>query len=235
MTTLLLRLAAPMQSWGDSSRFTTRHTRSVPTKSGVLGLLAAAEGRRRADPLEDLAGLRFGVRADQPGVMMSDFQTAIRWRTHDPMPLSTRYYIADAVFIAGVEGEAGLLAGLADAIRAPAFPLYLGRRSCPVAGDVYLDVVEGGLEAALRGASWQAAHWYRRSIPNVVSLDLYLDAAPGSGDELQRDVPVSFDPERREYVWRDVRHTRTEMFDNPLGRLPARQRPSDFFETVSNV
>ena len=41
MSVLLLRLAGPMQAWGDASRFTTRQTRTEPTKSGVLGLLAA--------------------------------------------------------------------------------------------------------------------------------------------------------------------------------------------------
>ena len=76
MTVLLLRLAGPMQAWGDNSRFTRRDTRMIPTKSGVLGLLAAADGRRRTDPIEDLAGLRFGVRVDQPGQLQRDFQTA---------------------------------------------------------------------------------------------------------------------------------------------------------------
>ena len=60
MSVLLLRLKGPLQSWGDSSRFTRRETRQEPTKSGVLGLLAAAQGRRRGDPIEDLAGLAFG-------------------------------------------------------------------------------------------------------------------------------------------------------------------------------
>ncbi|NLE97041.1 MAG: type I-E CRISPR-associated protein Cas5/CasD, partial [Propionibacterium sp.] len=87
MAVLLLRLAGPMQSWGDSSRFTTRSTRREPTKSGVLGLLAAALGRPRTAEIADLAGLRFGVRVDQPGKVMVDFQTAQDERGR-PMPLS---------------------------------------------------------------------------------------------------------------------------------------------------
>ena len=55
---LLLLLKGPMQSWGDESRYHTRATASTPSKSGVVGLLAAAQGRRRMDPIEDLAGLR---------------------------------------------------------------------------------------------------------------------------------------------------------------------------------
>ena len=44
MATLLLRLAAPLQSWGMDSKFETRKTNREPTKSGVVGLLAAALG-----------------------------------------------------------------------------------------------------------------------------------------------------------------------------------------------
>ena len=48
MATLLLRLAAPLQSWGADSKFETRKTNREPTKSGVIGLLAAALGLRRS-------------------------------------------------------------------------------------------------------------------------------------------------------------------------------------------
>ena len=67
MATLLLRLAAPLQSWGAESKFDTRRTGREPTKSGVIGLLAAALGiRRDADAeIQGLsAALRFGVRVD---------------------------------------------------------------------------------------------------------------------------------------------------------------------------
>ena len=45
MMTLLLRLAGPMQSWGTASKFRERDTGREPSKSGVVGLLAAALGR----------------------------------------------------------------------------------------------------------------------------------------------------------------------------------------------
>ena len=44
MTVLLLRLAGPLQSWGVKSRFTVRATELAPTKSGIIGMLAAAVG-----------------------------------------------------------------------------------------------------------------------------------------------------------------------------------------------
>ena len=60
--TLLLRLSAPLQSWGSESVYDNRETDDMPTKSGVIGMLAAALGRKRSDSLEDLVKLKFGVR-----------------------------------------------------------------------------------------------------------------------------------------------------------------------------
>ena len=54
MPVLLLRLAAPLQSWGVESKFDTRRTLGYPTKSGVIGLVASAMGRERTEPLDDL-------------------------------------------------------------------------------------------------------------------------------------------------------------------------------------
>ena len=48
MSTLLLRLAGPMQSWGTDSKFDERRTGREPSKSGVIGLVAAALGIARA-------------------------------------------------------------------------------------------------------------------------------------------------------------------------------------------
>lgn len=219
MAVLLLQLAGPLQSWGEGSRFVRRETRLLPTKSGVLGLLAAALGRRRTDPLEDLAALRFGVRQDQAGSLLRDFQTAIDWRTGKSKPLSQRYYVSDAKYLAMVEGDRVLLEGIADAVRSPTFPLYLGRRACPPSGQLVLGVQDESIEQAIESAPWLASKHYRRKQPDEVRLLWSRDAAPGEMvDESVRDVPVSFDPRHREYGLRDVVHGWTRPFPNPLGR-----------------
>lgn len=147
---LVLRLAAPLQSWGSRSQFNRRDTAPEPTKSGIVGLLAAAQGRRRTDPIEDLVGLTLGVRTDRPGSLLRDYHTVsdLRGRpllsaavsakgTQKPTSppkythVTDRYYIQDAVFVAAVSGPLTLLAALADALRHPVFPLALGRRACP--------------------------------------------------------------------------------------------------------
>lgn len=237
MTVLLLRLAGPLQAWGDASRFARRDTGWYPTKSGVLGLLAAAEGRRRTDEIEDLARLRFGIRVDQPGQLQRDFQTAINWSTGKSMPLSYRYYLADAVFVAGVEGDRALLEALDAALTNPVYPLYLGRRSCPTSGRVSLGVMDLDLVEALRAEDWHAASWYRRTQEQRVELELVIDAVPGSADptETRRDVPLSFSPERREYGWREVAHLRSEEVDNPLGRPPRNAAGNGWFDAVEGA
>lgn len=221
MTTLLLRLAGPLQSWGDSSRFVRRETRQEPTKSGVLGLIAAAQGRRRTEPIEDLVRLRFGVRVDQPGQLVRDFQTA-QTREGKSMPLSYRYYLADAVFVAAVEGPESVIVGIHEALRQPTFPLYLGRRSCPPAGRLVLGLQDDDLVTALRREPWQAAAWHRRRQSSLgVQLPIIRDGDPGETGETVRDTPISFSPDRREYGWRTVVHDDPCHVDNPEGRAPA--------------
>ena len=49
MRTLLLKFAGPLQSWGTASDFEIRHTDLYPSKSAVIGLIAASLGYRRND------------------------------------------------------------------------------------------------------------------------------------------------------------------------------------------
>lgn len=144
MATLLLRLQGPLQSWGTTSRFDERDTQLEPSKSGVIGLLCAALGRDRAQPVDDLAALRMGVRVDREGVPMRDYQTATGvviaatgkadlGRT----VVSPRFYLSDAIFLVGLEGsDMALLQAVHQALKAPVWPLALGRKSfvpaCPV-------------------------------------------------------------------------------------------------------
>ena len=193
MSTLLLRLAGPMQSWGTDSKFDVRRTQREPSKSGVIGLIAAALGisRQDRDALLPLASMRFGVRVDREGTMMRDFHTAhpekgSSYVTH-------RYYLADAVFTVGLESEdEELLGKIGEALQTPAFPLYLGRRACPPTGRIFLGISPKHLEDALL-----------ENAPDTASR-LVRDAKEGEQGGLVRDVPLSFDPARRGYGFRRV-------------------------------
>ena len=169
MATLLLRLKGPLQSWGTTSRFDERDTQLEPSKSGVLGLLCAALGRDRSEPVEDLAALRMGVRVDREGVPMRDYQTATGVLIAGSAKadagrtvVSPRFYLADAAFLIGLEGEdQDLLERLHLALRQPVWPLALGRKSFVPACPVWLPdgLVAKSLLSALQ--TYDSAHHAR--------------------------------------------------------------------------
>ena len=244
MGVLMLKLAGPLQSWGVDSRFLERKTRHEPTKSGVIGLLAAALGRRREEPIDDLAALRIAVRVDQPGRYERDFQTAHPRHysaekqrsdfikkangTLDSLPLTNRYYVADAVFVVAIEVNDELLLAYSDALLHPAFPLYLGRRSCVPSDKVLLACHEDlGLTEALEEQPWQATsplllHKHRND--DFVRLEVLRDVLPGEegtrAGEVVRDVPVSFSQERRMYDLRTVVHGHMSVRNPHVDKAP---------------
>lgn len=214
MSVLTLQLAGPLQAWGASARFARRTTEHAPTKSGVVGLLAAALGRRRSDDIADLAALRFGVRVDQRGTLVRDYQTAHHFETGDSMPVSERFYLADAVFVAVLEGDGDLIDRIHDAVRSPTFLPYLGRRSCPPSRPVELAVHhDQTLDERLQDEPWRAAPWHqRRNRAPRVTLETIVEGNGGGGRvDTLRDQPLSFDPRHRRYALRGVHHRRVEI------------------------
>ena len=217
MTVLLLNFSAPLQAWGASSRFNYRDTRREPTKSGIIGLLAAAQGRSRSADLADLAGLTVGVRIDQAGQILEDFQTEKDWRTGKAKALTWRYYLADARFLVAIEGEKDFLAGLSENIATPKYPLFLGRRSCPPASKLVIGLTDQSLDEALDNHPWLASNWYRRRQPKKLQLAISQDCpASETPDEFIRDLPVRFTQRARRHELRPVRH-RFTWIDNPDG------------------
>jgi len=224
---LTLRLAGPLQAWGSSARFARRTTENAPTKSGVIGLLAAAQGLARDADLSALAALRFAVRIDQPGTRIRDFQTAHHMDTGDSMPLSERFYLADAVFVAAVQGQTTLITDLFNAVKTPAYLPYLGRRSCPPSGPVELAVHDDvPLNRVLAREPWHAADWYQRRRHDEATVDLSVLAEPGPDtpngavqEDSWRDQPISFDPRHRRHALRTVVAS-TVTVANPHARTP---------------
>ncbi len=151
MGTLFLRLEGPMQSWGTTSRFDQRDTGKEPSKSGVIGLLAAALGYDREDwkNVESLTRLRMGVRHDRPGILKRDYQTAgcalpkeiirANGTLSDDGVVSDRFYLSDACFLVGLEGsDSKLLQQAYDALLNPKWAFALGRKSYVPSEPVWL-------------------------------------------------------------------------------------------------
>lgn len=203
MSTLLLRLMGPMQSWGTISRFDERDTGKEPSKSGVLGLVAAALGIDRENwlDLEPLCQLRMGVRHDRPGVPKRDYQTAQRVisadgsKIHDTA-VTTRHYLADAAFLVGLCGEdRALLERIHGAFADPVWPLALGRKSYVPSEPIWMPnaVVDADLRETL--FQWPAIASPRpgaRHTPRILSLE----STDHSG-LMKMDQPLSSFAERR--------------------------------------
>lgn len=209
MPTLLLRLIGPMQSWGTTSRFDQRDTGKEPSKSGVIGLLAAAMGIDRGNwiDLEPLTRLDMGVRHDRSGIPKRDYQTAGCSRTDTIVKadgtrskdgiISERHYLADAAFLVGLEGEDRSLLDMAHAsLRNPVWPLALGRKSYVPSEDVWID--EGVQAAALCDAlaAWPWISSLRRWERPPEKLLISVESRDGTG-VLRMDQPLSFFNARR--------------------------------------
>lgn len=211
MAVLLLRLAAPLQSWGCESRYKTRKTRREPTKSGVIGLLASALGRDRDADISDLIALKFGVRVDQPGKVLRDYHTVAKWDKKVQKSKTTetnRYYLQDAVFLVGLESDdKSFLQMLSNALEAPAHPLYLGRKSCLLTFPWCLKIVDGTLKDVLVSEPWIASKWFQRKSfyrKSFYDLMIYMDSDVPTEGYLQHDVPLSFGFYTRSWSYRRV-------------------------------
>lgn len=209
MPTLLIRLMGPMQSWGTTSRFTERDTGKEPSKSGVIGLLAAALGIDRGNwcDLEPLTRLTMGVRHDRPGIPKRDYQTAGCAATDmivkadgtpsDDGVVSRRFYLADAAFLVGLEGpERPLLERVHDALRDPVWPLALGRKSYVPSEPIWIEngIHDAPLREAMATWPWIASErtWETRPERLLVSYE----SKDGSG-VLKMDQPLSSFAARR--------------------------------------
>lgn len=204
MPTLLLRLVGPMQSWGTTSRFDQRDTGKEPSKSGVIGLLAAALGIDRENwiDLEPLTHLSMGVRHDRPGVPKRDYQTAQHIISADRSKIqetavTTRDYLADAAFLVGLEcGDRSLLERIHNALRDPVWPLALGRKSYVPSEPVWIEtgVRDSPFRDALARWPWIASRRKWEKLPE--SLVVSFESEDESG-VLKMDQPLSSFAERR--------------------------------------
>lgn len=208
MSTLLLRLAAPLQAWGINSKFDIRKTEREPSKSGVVGLLAAALGRRRDESLDDLTALTFGVRSDKEGELLKDFHMVLKDKKTSYV--TTRYYLADAIFLVGLESRDETFLNMLDqALQAPVFPLFLGRRSCPPTFPLSLGIRKTDLLSALKEEPWQVSQWEQERIrrkKDSYTMRIVTDAIEQEEFPVyQKDLAKSFNPMFRKYGYRMVK------------------------------
>ena len=169
---LLFQLHGTLASWGDVAVGEVRPTFDHPSKSAVLGLVAAALGIERSEEEKHQAlteGYRFAVRLDVPGRPLRDYHTTetptgkrarglpsrrdeIEYKSTTTIQ-SYRDYRCDALATVclwpGKNEPPWSLKEIAAALQAPAFMLYLGRKACSPSLPMSPEVVEA---ATLREA-----------------------------------------------------------------------------------
>lgn len=218
---LIFRLYGNLSAWGDIAVGEIRPTFTHPSKSAVLGIIAASLGIRREDDeihrsLAESYG--FAVRVDQMGLPLSDYHTTQvlssgtgRNRTSfstrkdeiTSLPkfklntiLSRRDYRMDAAYIPVIWDNANdSLYSLKDLLRSlerPVFAPYLGRKSCPLALPMQPQIISApSIREALHKASF-----VREVLGIGETTSLYWEPGCDSGIEKQhvftrRDYPLS--------------------------------------------
>lgn len=175
---LVLRLDAPLMSFGGTTVDNIGVTDDHPGTSMLTGLFGNALGYRHGDSvrLQRLqARIRHAARADRAGQRFVDYQTVdlgqaallgTGWTTRgfveeragafsEGTSIRHRHYLADAVYTVVLTvvpaEETPTLGDLARALQSPARPLFIGRKPCLPAGPIYLRTERApDLEAAIR-------------------------------------------------------------------------------------
>jgi CRISPR system Cascade subunit CasD len=150
---LTFTLYAPLASWGDEAVGEVRGSWDRPSRSAILGLVAAAVGlTREAEPehreLDAMLGV--AVRVASSGHVLVDYHTAmdpsaVTMRRYKPRTrksalesaepettLTQRTLREDSLYVAALWQRVAAqwtLADLSCALRTPVFPLYAGRKA----------------------------------------------------------------------------------------------------------
>lgn len=209
MKTLTIKLTGPLQSYGNEATFSRRTSYHYPSKSAVIGLIAAALGYRRGDlRIKRLNELKMAVRIDQPGRTLTDFQTIEYNQKNGKRSLSYRDYLQDAVFVVAVAGEDQQIKLIETALHHPKFQLFLGRRANVPAGLLVTQVFdEENPAVVLRQYEWQAAKWYQRQQRQpkyVAEIIADADLAKAKLTTFVKDNVGSFSQDHRWHSYRTI-------------------------------
>lgn len=232
MDYLVFQLQAPLAAWGEPAVGEYRGSANHPGESALLGLLAAALGVVRDDEaaLQSLQrGYLFAVGVQSTGTLLRDYHTAqvpststLKSRPHftraDELAvprhelntiLSTRDHRQGAACLVAVQARSDAphdLSHLADALRAPRFVLYLGRKACPLAAPLWPQILVG--DSALGALESYRALLEARITPHAdrwgrpaVEIPLRLHSLSWS-DGVEAGIPVQISAPRKDRVIR---------------------------------
>ncbi len=214
---LLMRLDAPLMSFGGVVVDNRGVILEFPALSMITGLLGNALGydHRDAEQLSALqARLRYAVRCDRPGRLMTDYQTVDlgqehlvdtgwtsrgareeRGKGHATTGTSIRYreYWADAIYTVALSlapaSDPPDVGALERALREPERPLFIGRKTCLPAAPLLLGRAQStGLRAALEAAPRIGRGRWREE--TIAPLTAWLPEEEAAGSEA-REIPLT--------------------------------------------
>ena len=170
------------------------------TGGGRYGEIAHHGGTRFHD--EPYVGGVLSAEVDGKGRI----KVKINATTKEPeTDVSERHYLADASFLAALQGSPALIAQLAAALQAPVWPCFLGRKSCVPATPIFAGVGQhDGLVSALAAqpCSPRVLAAWERQPGRPDALRLLLEADPGQGNRQPDSIGT---PARRVFRPRYVR------------------------------
>lgn len=239
MPALAFYIDAPLQSWGASSKYQYRETNAFPSKSAVIGILAAALGidkhsedeEEKITPLTNLKLTVVKVPKAHPTTRLTDFHTigggydkSATQREKMSIPrkasgapfgtvITRRTYLTDAAFIAILDGENGIINDLHAALLDPVWGVWFGRKTCLPATPLTPCTGENR-ESAFASLL--------ENLPTTQPLPLeefeyqveVADGGEQDGDFYQSDQPIAFGqhfgPVPAAYRARGIRHHRPE-------------------------
>lgn len=163
----LFQIAAVVTGFGcNGTDYKFTHGSSEPTKSAVVGMLAAADGRAKTDSIDDLNALQIGTMTINPGVIHTRFNTTTGGRKledgirENPLIRKKAYFHASnesdngdwlVRHIVGFQStDESFVRHLLKKLTVPVFPVFVGRANCRPAEPMPLGYVEGTLFDAFK-------------------------------------------------------------------------------------
>ncbi len=149
LKTLVLKTEG-MSAYGLQTFDVHRRVSHFPTRSAVIGLLGAALGisRDNHQQLHQLSQqLSIAVQVNQTGTKISDYHTVQNFRSplgkiQKGVKPTYRDYWCDSEHIFAITAKSEVIDKLTQAVKAPVFTLFQGRKSCPLTRPIFESVQE---------------------------------------------------------------------------------------------
>lgn len=150
MKTLILKTEG-LSAYGLQTFDVHRRVNHFPTRSAIVGLLAAALGitRKEQQALYELSeNVTIAVQVNQAGEKMIDYHTVQHFRSPDGKiqkgtKPTYREYWCDSEHTFAISADKSLISKLEAAVKTPKFTLFQGRKSCPLTRPLFERIVDG--------------------------------------------------------------------------------------------